>query len=283
MPGRAVLASIHVEVDPGVLATLVGDREGFSLTAVGGLGRSVGSPVRPEVVTALGYRADPGERPHLVAIVPCLIVAPGTPTPGHLPWPGGERKSPGVPWVRRRGNKGRTRARRSSLILLPLSELEPLLCLLSEESRDGGCGRNVRSANRRGSRANVVRILGLCNDDPMAKTVIVKLTDDFDGSDADETIYFSVDGRSYEIDVNGANAARLRDALKPFIERGRAVDGTARPARSNRSHRASTTEKTLYSQLKEDEKTRFRTWSNMASARRISDARVEGWIAAGRP
>ena len=133
------------------------------------------------------------------------------------------------------------------------------------------------------SRANVVRIPALCNDDPMAKTVIVKLTDDFDGGDADETIYFSVDGRSYEIDVNAANAARLRDALRPFIEKGRAVDGSARPTRSSRSPRASAPEKTLYSQLRDDEKTRFRAWANMASARRISDARVEGWIAAGRP
>jgi hypothetical protein len=117
----------------------------------------------------------------------------------------------------------------------------------------------------------------------MAKTVIVKLTDDFDGGDADETIYFSVDGRSYEIDVNAANAARLRDALKPFIEKGRAVDGSGRPARSNRSPRASTQEKTLYSQLKDEEKTRFRAWADMATARRISDARVQSWVAAGRP
>ncbi len=117
----------------------------------------------------------------------------------------------------------------------------------------------------------------------MAKTVIVKLTDDFDGSDADETISFSVDGRSYEIDVNAANAARLRDALEPFIEKGRVVDGSGRPARSNRSPRASTQEKTLYSQLKDEEKTRFRAWADMATARRISDARVQSWVAAGRP
>jgi hypothetical protein len=117
----------------------------------------------------------------------------------------------------------------------------------------------------------------------MAKTVIVKLTDDFDGSDADETISFSVDGRTYEIDVNAANAGRLRDALKPFIEKGRAVDDSGRPARSRRSPRASTPGQTLYSQLRDEEKTRFRAWANMATARRISDARVESWIAAGRP
>ena len=39
---------------------------------------------------------------------------------------------------------------------------------------------------------------------PMAKTVVVKLTDDIDGGDADESIQFSLDGRSYEIDLNAA-------------------------------------------------------------------------------
>ena len=48
----------------------------------------------------------------------------------------------------------------------------------------------------------------------MAKTVIVKLTDDIDGGDADETIRFSLDDRSYEIDVSAGNAARLRDAFE---------------------------------------------------------------------
>ena len=52
----------------------------------------------------------------------------------------------------------------------------------------------------------------LCNDGPMAKTVVVKLTDDIDGGDADESIQFSLDGRSYEIDLNSANAAKLREA-----------------------------------------------------------------------
>ena len=117
----------------------------------------------------------------------------------------------------------------------------------------------------------------------MAKTVIVKLTDDIDGGDADETIRFSLDDRSYEIDLNAANAARLRDALKPFIEKGRATDGSRRAPVSRPVTRPSTAEKTLYSQLGDDEKARFRAWANMATARRISDERVKSWVAAGRP
>ena len=115
----------------------------------------------------------------------------------------------------------------------------------------------------------------------MAKTVIVKLTDDIDGGDADETVHFSVDGKFYEIDVNSANATRLRDALKPFITKGRPSSGGSR----SRAARAggSSAEKTLFSQLSDEEKLRFRKWANMATARRISDARVNSWVAAGKP
>jgi hypothetical protein len=116
----------------------------------------------------------------------------------------------------------------------------------------------------------------------MAKTVIVKLTDDLDGGDADETVMFALDGRSYEIDVSSANADRLRDALKPFIAKARPIVG-AGGARRARRIRPTPAESTMYSQLKDDEKARFRSWANMATARRISDARVNSWIAAGKP
>ena len=115
----------------------------------------------------------------------------------------------------------------------------------------------------------------------MAKTVIVKLTDDLDGGDADETVQFDLDGRSFEVDLSAANAAKLRDALKPYIENGRGSAGGSR-ARSFRPS-GSPIEESLYSQLSSDEKQRFRTWANMPTARRISDARVKTWIAAGKP
>ena len=124
------------------------------------------------------------------------------------------------------------------------------------------------------------RLAALCNDGRMAKTVVVKLTDDLDGGDADETIQFSLDGRSYEIDLNSGNAARLREAMKLFMEKGRAVGGSTRSGQATRPRSA---DKTLYSQLSDEEKTKFRAWANMATARRISDARVNSWIAAGRP
>jgi hypothetical protein len=115
----------------------------------------------------------------------------------------------------------------------------------------------------------------------MAKTVIVKLTDDIDGSDADETITFSLDGSSYEIDLSGANAKHLREAFRPFIESGRTAGNSA--SHAARSARVATSQVTLFSRLSDDEKLRFRSWADMATARRISDAKVEQWTAAGRP
>ncbi len=147
-----------------------------------------------------------------------------------------------------------------------------------------GVTRGVRPAKSidRAACIALAQVGTLCNDDDMAKTVIVRLTDDIDGGDADETVYFAVDGRSYEIDVNAANAARLREALKPFIEKARARN-TQAGGRAPRAARRSPAEKTMYSQLKDEEKARFRAWANMATARRISDARVQSWISAGRP
>ena len=73
----------------------------------------------------------------------------------------------------------------------------------------------------------------------MAKKVTITLVDDLDNSlPADETVLFSLDGVNYEIDLSAANAAKLRDALAPYIghaERigGRKTTRSAGPRRSN--------------------------------------------------
>lgn len=55
----------------------------------------------------------------------------------------------------------------------------------------------------------------------MAQKVVVTLFDDIDGSEAAETIAFGLDGKSYEIDLNEANAKKLRKALAPYVDAGR--------------------------------------------------------------
>jgi hypothetical protein len=62
----------------------------------------------------------------------------------------------------------------------------------------------------------------------MAQKVQVVLVDDLDGGPADETVTFSLDGVSYEIDLSADNAAHLRDAFAPYVGHGRRIGGARR-------------------------------------------------------
>ena len=62
----------------------------------------------------------------------------------------------------------------------------------------------------------------------MAQKVNIVLVDDIDGSDATETVSFGLDGTTYEIDLNDANAAALRDALATYVGHGRKVGAAPR-------------------------------------------------------
>ena len=61
----------------------------------------------------------------------------------------------------------------------------------------------------------------------MAQKVQVILVDDVDGSEADETVSFSLDGVAYEIDLKTENAQQMRDALAPYVGSARRVGGRA--------------------------------------------------------
>jgi hypothetical protein len=74
----------------------------------------------------------------------------------------------------------------------------------------------------------------------MARRTTVSLEDDLDGSPAEETLQFGIDGSVYEIDLNTKNAAKFRGHLAPFIEHGRkAGTGPRRPARTATSRQRS--------------------------------------------
>lgn len=66
----------------------------------------------------------------------------------------------------------------------------------------------------------------------MAQKVQVLLTDDLDGSEASETVPWSLDGTSYEIDLNDKNAAKLRKALEPWQSASRKAPRNAPQGRS---------------------------------------------------
>lgn len=59
----------------------------------------------------------------------------------------------------------------------------------------------------------------------MAQKVQVVLFDDIDGGQADETVSFSLDGVSYEIDLTSAHAAELRNALAQWVGHARKLGG----------------------------------------------------------
>jgi hypothetical protein len=70
----------------------------------------------------------------------------------------------------------------------------------------------------------------------MAQKVNVLLVDDIDGSDAEETIQFGLDGTQYEIDLNSDHAQELREQLSRYIKAARKVTGSAgRQARVRRT------------------------------------------------
>ena len=86
----------------------------------------------------------------------------------------------------------------------------------------------------------------------MAQQTTVKFIDDLDGSEASGTFDFSLDGKQYQIDLSDDNAAKLRDALAPFVGAARRAGGRSsgrgrsqqrqvaedRPARASREETA---------------------------------------------
>ncbi|MBP0459678.1 histone-like nucleoid-structuring protein Lsr2 [Streptomyces montanisoli] len=71
----------------------------------------------------------------------------------------------------------------------------------------------------------------------MAQRVVVTLSDDMDGGEAAETVAFGLDGKSYEIDLNPANAKKLRKALAPYLAAGRKQTNASKRGKARGSYR----------------------------------------------
>jgi hypothetical protein len=66
----------------------------------------------------------------------------------------------------------------------------------------------------------------------MAQKIRTLVIDDLDGSEADVTVSFALDGAHYDIDLNESHARELRTILARYTGAGRKVTGTPRrPAR----------------------------------------------------
>ncbi|MDN5745726.1 MAG: Lsr2 family protein [Nocardioidaceae bacterium] len=67
----------------------------------------------------------------------------------------------------------------------------------------------------------------------MAQKVNIILVDDIDGSDATQTVVFGLDGANYEIDLNDANAQKLRDAMAEYVGHARKSGRSSRRGRGS--------------------------------------------------
>jgi hypothetical protein len=113
----------------------------------------------------------------------------------------------------------------------------------------------------------------------MARRIVHQLVDDIDGSVLEvgegETVHFSVNGTSYEIDLSSAHAEELRQALEPYISAGR------RAGSSSATRTASTRKRPG----RNPEVAAIRSWANanghsLSERGRIPAAVVEAYHAA---
>lgn len=65
----------------------------------------------------------------------------------------------------------------------------------------------------------------------MAQKIMTSFVDDIDGSEAEGTVRFALDGDEYEIDLSMAHTAALRAVLEPYVAAGRKGAGSRRPVR----------------------------------------------------
>ena len=62
----------------------------------------------------------------------------------------------------------------------------------------------------------------------MAQKIQTVFIDDLDGSQAEGTVRFGLDGAEYEIDLNARHTKEFRDALARYVGAARRVGGSAR-------------------------------------------------------
>jgi hypothetical protein len=88
----------------------------------------------------------------------------------------------------------------------------------------------------------------------VAQKVRVEILDDLDGSTATQTVPFTLDGVSYEIDLSDDNAAALRVEFARFVAAGRRVGG--------RKLRVATGQSTTVTTADRERNQQIRAWAN---------------------
>lgn len=73
----------------------------------------------------------------------------------------------------------------------------------------------------------------------MAQKIQTLFIDDIDGSEAEGTVRFGLDGTDYEIDLSTAHSEKLHKALSTYIVHARKVSGAARRSARSGGRRSS--------------------------------------------
>lgn len=69
------------------------------------------------------------------------------------------------------------------------------------------------------------------------RRLITQLVDDLDGTEADETLSFALDGKVYEIDLSRDNATLLRKAMDEYVTHARQANARSRKPLHAAPHR----------------------------------------------
>jgi hypothetical protein len=114
--------------------------------------------------------------------------------------------------------------------------------------------------------------------------VTVSLIDDFDGTEAAETVKFALDGKNYEIDLSKANANELRRTLRPYIDRSRAA---RRSPAARRTTKGASGRRGPARRSEGYDRTEVRAWAKanrikVAPRGRIANEVVERWREAAK-
>ena len=107
----------------------------------------------------------------------------------------------------------------------------------------------------------------------MASRTTVTLVDDLDGSTADETVLFSLDGASYEIDLSADHADGLRTAFERYVAAARRTGGR-RSSSSNGSRRTSKPA----SGSSRERNQEIRVWASNNGAALADRGRIPGYV-----
>ena len=112
----------------------------------------------------------------------------------------------------------------------------------------------------------------------MAQITQVTLVDDLDGGEAAESVTFSLDGKTYEIDLSEKHATALRDAFAPFIGGARRAGNAAKVGAQQRM----STVRSTGSVRSHGETAAIREWANtngleVSTRGRISSTVLEAY------